>query len=53
MILAIKYTLADIHIMQRTQHITEPCLSEQGLKVRPILDTEIEVFHYVAQTKDL
>lgn len=46
---AVKDGLADIHIMQRTQHITEPCLSEQGLKVRPILDTEIEVFHYVAK----
>lgn len=41
--------LADIHLMQRMRHITESCLSEQRTKVRPILNTSIDVHHYVAK----
>lgn len=40
--------LADMHIMQWSPHIAQPCPTDYGYQLHPIADTQVEVYHYVA-----
>jgi hypothetical protein len=47
---ALKEGIVDAYIMQRSPHITEPCLLEIGIKAYPIADTEINIYHFIKRS---
>ncbi|MFC3094390.1 hypothetical protein DRW07_14120 [Alteromonas sediminis] len=44
---AIADRLADAHLIQRSPHVLEPCLDELGMKLRPIANSGVPLYHYV------
>ena len=45
---ALKDGIVDALISQRTPHIEERCLETDGISVHPILNTTINIYHYLA-----
>lgn len=36
--------------MQRTPHIAESCLQNLGIKIYPIANTEINIYHFITRS---
>ena len=47
---ALKEGMVDAYIMQRTAHIAEPCLQNLGIKIYPIANTEINIYHFITRS---
>lgn len=46
---AVKESMVDAFIMERSPYIAEPCLQDIGFKVYAIANTEINIYHFIAQ----
>jgi len=44
---AVADRLADAHLIQRSPHVIEPCLAEEGFKLRPIANGGVKLYHYI------
>lgn len=47
---ALKKGLVDVYLMQRSPHIIEPCHQEIGVKVYPVANTKINIYHFIKQS---